>query len=153
MCIRDRLKPNDRPVADAGSDQAGFSNTTIQFDGSESHDVDGSIVEYEWNCTSDDVVLSGQNTTAPSFVPEIPGSYVFTLRVRDDNNTWSDPDTVLATIVEPGKNLPPTAHAGKDRSWTLGDTVLLNGSLSKDNDGSIVTWEWNCTSHSGVSLN
>ena len=52
-----------------------------------------------------------------------------------------DTDTSIATITE--ANLPPTANAGPDQTVSLGTEVTLDGSLSFDSDGSIVSRQWN----------
>ncbi|MFW3145577.1 MAG: PKD domain-containing protein [Thermoplasmatota archaeon] len=141
------LKPNDPPVADAGTDLSGYVGSEIRLNGAASFDVDGSIETWEWTCTSHTLTLSDQGTSSPSFVPDTPGVYTFRLRVRDDNDTWSEPDTVDATVLEVGQNLPPVANAGPDKSAQVGETVTLDGSGSYDLDGSIVTWDWTCSSH------
>ncbi len=42
-------------------------------------------------------------------------------------------------IVE---NIAPTANAGIDQSLTLGEAIYVNGALSSDSDGTIVSYEW-----------
>jgi PKD domain/Kelch motif len=45
--------------------------------------------------------------------------------------------------TQPGTGKPPVANAGSDRTITLPtDSVLLDGSLSIDPDGSITEWKW-----------
>ncbi|MFO8050458.1 MAG: FG-GAP-like repeat-containing protein [Thermoplasmatota archaeon] len=141
------IKPNDPPVADAGSDVSGMVSNELFFDGSDSYDEDGEIVDYQWSCTSHSVTINGQGTDTASFVPDTATTYNFRLRVKDDNDSWSGYDLVNATVVNPGQNMPPTADAGPDQEIMLGDEVTLDGSGSRDNDGEIVTWEWTCTSH------
>ena len=45
--------------------------------------------------------------------------------------------------TENGPNLKPLADAGPDLEVDEGDKVVLDGSSSKDNDGSISTYSWN----------
>lgn len=45
--------------------------------------------------------------------------------------------------IAPVKNKPPVVQAGPDQAITLPiDSVVLDGSSSKDPDGSIVEWKW-----------
>jgi len=55
----------------------------------------------------------------------------------------------------PPANQPPTANAGADQTATDSDddgveTVTLNGTGSRDNDGSIVSYQW--SSNTGVTI-
>ena len=140
-------KVNDPPIADAGMDTSGFVNEPVELNGSASLDPDGTIVYWDWSCTSHSVAIEGDGTAKPTFMPTLSGTFIFTLRVRDDNDTWSaQPDTVRATIIEHGENLPPVADAGPDMSGITGENVTLDGSGSFDLDGSIITWLWECDS-------
>ncbi|MGA1794152.1 MAG: PKD domain-containing protein [Thermoplasmatota archaeon] len=141
------LKPNDPPVADAGPDQSGRVGDTFTLDGSASSDPDGAITAYEWKCTSHSVYFTGQGTVTASFKATKPETYVITLRVYDNNNTWSDPDELLVQVAENWQNIPPTANAGPDQEVLLGSQVTLDGSKSRDPDGTILEWEWTSTSH------
>src|SRR5262245_20815598 len=51
-----------------------------------------------------------------------------------------------------GPNTPPTANAGTSRSVTSGVPVTLNGPLSSDSDGTIVSYAWTQTAGTAVSL-
>ncbi len=57
------------------------------------------------------------------------------------------------TITQAGdaNNLPPTASAGADQLVAPGDTVVLDGSASRDADGSIVSYTWEQSS-SGATV-
>lgn len=140
-------KPNDPPVADAGPDRSAFIDDTVELDGSGSYDIDGSIVLHEWRCLSHTVEINSDDQVSASFTPDVRGTFVISLRVQDDNGTWSTPDEVLITAIQRGQNLPPNADAGPDRAYNYGETVTLDGSGSTDLDGEILTWEWTCTSH------
>ena len=140
--------PNQPPTADAGSDFSQTVNNLVTLDGSGSSDPDGSVVNYNWSCTSHYLALNNANSENPTFTPTAVGEYLITLGVQDDDGDWStEEDSMTVTVLEEGLNLPPSADAGVDQSVTLGDLVTLDGSGSSDQDGSIVTWEWECTSH------
>ncbi|MBN1390004.1 MAG: VCBS repeat-containing protein [Candidatus Thermoplasmatota archaeon] len=146
------LKPNDPPVADAGLDRSGHVGETFILNGSASMDIDGTIIEYQWNCTSHELTFTGQGTVNASFKPQTAGSFNITLRVRDDNDTWSLPDMMNVQVSNVGENLPPVANAGPDQEVLVGVVVTLDGSGSMDPDGYIVQWEWTSTSHPEMTL-
>ena len=144
--------PNLPPVANAGQDQIVVSGTTVQLDGSNSSDTDGTIASWSWARTGGTrggtVTMTGANTARPTFIADTlsPGArnitHVFTLRVTDSAG-GIDTDTVTVTVDAP--NLPPVANAGPDQSVASGDTVTLNGSGSSDTDGTIASWSWRRT--------
>ncbi len=153
LVIIDVLKPNDPPIADAGVDLHRHNNTHVTLDGSKSYDIDGLVIGYNWSCSTHDIDLAFENSSYPAFTPNSTGLYTFSLKVLDDNSTWSASfDMVNVTIIEPWENLPPSADAGEDRSVMVGDNVTLNGTKSADLDGSIVTWDWYCSTEPGLSL-
>ena len=145
------LPPNIRPIADAGVDFSTYSNTTVLLNGSASHDPDGAIVTWDWNCTSQpSLPISNENSSAPSFLPERTGQYIFTLNVRDDRRGWGNEDDVVITVIE--ENLPPVANAGEDLIAYYDERTSLNGSASHDIEGYILSWDWNCTSHASLVM-
>jgi len=148
-------KPNDPPVADAGEDQTVLTGAMVQLNGTASYDIDGQIVGWEWNASAANpatVSLSATNLSVVALTaPDVVGVYMFTLKVLDDNGTWSAEDAVNITVELP-VNVPPVAVVTAEPAITLGDTVHLNGTTSHDPDGEIVDWEWNCTSHPALTF-
>lgn len=138
------------PIADAGNDRTVDLGDSVTLDGSGSSDPDGEITTWEWTCTShDDVVLTNQDSASPSFTPDEEGTFVFNLRVMDDDDQWSQVSSVRITVIDPYRNNPPVADAGTTiHDVYVGDEVSLDGSGSSDIDGDIVEWKWTCTSHS-----
>ena len=136
---------NSAPVANAGPDQSVFVTDTVTLDGSGSTDVDGDSLTYSWSLTSvptgSTAALTGATTVAPTFVVDLPGSYVVSL-VVNDGTTNSATDTVQITT----QNSAPVANAGTDQSVTVGALVTLDGSGSTDVDGDSLTYSWSLTS-------
>ena len=104
---------NNRPVADASSDQTVEEGTTVSLTGAGSVDPDGDSLTYSWVQESGGirVALSGADTDSPSFVaPEVsePVALVFTLTVRDGYGGTAR-SSVSVNIL--GRNAPPLADA------------------------------------------
>ena len=136
---------NSPPVADAGSDQTVFVTELVALDGSGSSDVDGDPLIYFWSFTSlpagSAASLSNPDPARPTFVADMPGTYVAQLTVND-GTVDSAPDTVTITT----SNSAPVADAGPDQTVFVTDTVTLDGSGSSDVDGDPLTYFWSFTS-------
>jgi len=95
---------NSRPVANAGSAQAVDTGSTVRLDGSGSSDADGDALTYSWSLTTrpagSTAVVAPANAVQPSFVADLPGSYVAQLIVNDASLA-SAPATVLITVTTP----------------------------------------------------
>jgi hypothetical protein len=96
------------PVADAGLDQIGYVNETMYFDGSESHDVDGYIVSYEWDFGDGSPPGSGEMT---NHVFNPSGVYTVTLTVTD-NDGLTGHDTTIMYISNSIQDLIDAASPG-----------------------------------------
>ena len=139
---------NVPPVADAGPTRSVDLGDVVSLDGTESYDTDGTITEWEWDCTSHGyVTLENDDGPTPSFTSEQEGEHLFTLRVKDDDNEWSSISEVTVDVINPTVHSPPIADAGEDLDAYAGDTVTLDGTGSRDPDGAIVEYMWACTSH------
>jgi hypothetical protein len=132
---------NDAPVAHAGPDQTAFINGTVVLDGSGSFDVDGDPLTYAWTFFSvpagSAAALSDSTAVMPTFMIDLPGSYVVNLIVSD-GTLPSIADSVTITT----ENTAPVADAGPDQTAFVFDTVTLDGSASSDVDGDPLTYEW-----------
>jgi PKD repeat protein len=136
---------NQPPVANAGGSYSANVGVSITFDGSHSHDPDGSIVGYQWDFNNDGSWDTGWLTSPTyqyTFYSQFHG-YV-KLKVKDNLGATS---TATAKIDVGKANQPPVA----DFSWNpsspkQGQTITFDASASYDPDGSITKYEWDWNS-------
>jgi hypothetical protein len=137
---------NQPPIANAGANiTITLPTNAVTLNGSGS-DPDGSIAGYSWTKVSGPAGGNIQSATTAStqITGMIAGTYVFRLTVRDNLGAQGTDDVQI--IVNPAPvpvNQAPVANAGRDISITLPvDSAQLNGSASRDPDGSIVSYSW-----------
>ncbi len=145
---------NNPPSANAGPDQTVSVGVTVTLNGSGSKDVDGDQLTMAWSFVSvpagSSAVLSSTTAVRPTFVANLPGTYVVKLIVNDGLDA-SAPDTVTIST----RNSAPVADAGPDQKASVGDTITLDGSGSSDTDGDSLMYSWSFVSQpdgSGASL-
>jgi hypothetical protein len=135
------------PVANAGPDQSiTVAKTVVQLDGTQSFDLAGLAITYQWSFVSkpakSKAVLSGATTATPTFVADVNGTYSIQLIVTDSLGTPSSPSIVNVTLNKAVKAKRPKANAGPSQSGVVGTTVTLNGSKSTDSNGRPLTYRW-----------
>jgi len=109
---------------------------TVTFDASNSSDLNGNIVSYEWDY-GDQTTGSGVNSTH-AYSSE--GIYTVTLTIID-NDGIADMATKLITVMP--KPLPPEASfTFSPTSPEVGQIVTFDASNSSDPDGTIVNYFW-----------
>jgi len=162
------------PIADAGpagsiTDENGREETA-ELDGSNStpRDDDPSNLTYEWtivdydgadasNVSIDDPTAS---VTALRVLDLDPGSYdvIVELTVRDgEGGVGVDRTTVTVSAAEPAgpTNQPPVADAGPDRTVAGKPNIkaTLDGTGSRDPDGSGIAYSWTVVDRDGLKTN
>ncbi len=144
---------NQPPTAAAGADQTVEEGETVTLNGSGS-DPEGGTLSYQWEQTAGAAVsLSNATSASCSFTaPDVAaagGVLTFRLTVSDSAGlTSTDEVQVTVSFV----NQAPTADAGADQTVEEGDTVALNGSGSSDPEGDTLTYQWEQTAGTTVSL-
>jgi len=132
------------PTADAGLDVTIELGHNVTLDGTGSKD-DQSITAYHWAVVSQpgssNLVL--QDVAKQNITPTVMGPYEISLVVKDNDNLWSQPDSM--SIVVLAKNLPPIAKIDKpeDKSTFLStDVVDFDGHQSADPEDHDITVQW-----------
>ena len=137
--------PNQAPLVsiNGGSrtvnDTDGAPGENVTFSATAS-DPEGELVRYAWYGTDGETQLS----TSPTPTLALPdGVSLVRLTVTDDTGAW----TTAEVTITVGNATGPIANAGGDRNIADtdnqdGEDVTLDGSLSSDADGTIVTYRW-----------
>jgi len=116
------------------STQTVYTNETITFNATNSHDPDGSIVGYFWDF-GDGTNATGV-TTDHSFADD--GNYTVALTVTDDDGA-----TNIVFSTKTVLNRPPVASFTESAETVYtGETIYFDASGSSDPDGSIVSYFW-----------
>ncbi len=111
--------------------------TWISFDGSASHDPDGSIASYSWNFGD-----GGSGTGAAVWHQYAsPGTYAVTLTVADNGGATASSNQTVH--VGPANQSPVAAFVPNPSTGTPGSWIQFDASTSTDVDGFIVSYAWN----------
>jgi len=120
---------NDPPVADPNGPYSGSVGSVVSFDGSDSSDVDGTIVSYKWDF-GDGTIGSG---AAPSHTYAAVGPYTVSLTVTDDDGLTGTASTTV-DIAE----APNTAPVAVIDAYATDEDVIVSveapGVLGNDSD-------------------
>jgi PKD repeat protein len=86
------------PVADADGPYYAIVNQNVTFNGSGSHDPDGTIISYVWDFGDDSI---GEEIN-PSHVYATTGTYIATLTVTDNDGLTHTAKTTINVMSENG---------------------------------------------------
>ncbi|MFA6107465.1 MAG: PKD domain-containing protein [Candidatus Latescibacterota bacterium] len=149
------------PIAEAGADQQLLAGQTVLLDGDGSRTVEsGGQLAYAWVQVSGPVAvaLQGADSVRATAVLGRGGVYAFRLTVTDAAGLSAD-DQVHVLVADPGGgagpepvNAAPRAEAGNDQQLLLGQTVLLDGSGSRDPEAEPLQYSWVQSSGEAVAL-
>jgi hypothetical protein len=118
---------NAAPIANAGSAQSVSVGSTVTLDGSASTDADGDALTYAWTLTGKPegsaATLSSATAQAPTFTPDLAGSYVAKLVVNDGKVSSSN--TAAATITAADDSAPITIAASTAGTITTATTLSV----------------------------
>lgn len=131
--------PNKGPVANLPEGFELDRGELFRFNASSAIDPDGNIIGYDWDFgdgfTSKDMWVDHAFSKV--------GTYTGKLRLTDNSGfeTGTTESTFIIYVQEP-ENTPPEANAGLDRTTIIEEIFELSGSASRDEDGSIIRYEW-----------
>ena len=133
------------PVANAGpSDQKITRGATVTLNGSGT-DPQGLTLTFHWALIltpmSSTAVLSDANIATPTFVADLPGTYIAQL-IFNNGTLSSGPSTVTISSTDTA----PVASAGPNQTVVTGNTVTLDGSGSNDSEHDVLTYAWSLLS-------
>jgi hypothetical protein len=144
------LRGNQEPIAHAGEDQTLYVGEAAMLDGSASTDGNGDALSYRWRITEAPAnslaQLSDSSAVRPEFLVDAYGHYQAKLIVND-----GFADSIPDQIVIDTRNSAPVANAGADQSPFVGNIVELNGGLSHDVDGNVLSYRWSLIEKPGTS--
>ena len=129
------------PIANPGANQSAQVGHVVTLNGSGSTNPSGvGTLTYSWAFASkpagSNATLSNPTSVTPTFVPDVPGTYVVTLTVSNGTDSASANVTISTTTTP-----PPVANAGPSQTVNVGATVVLNGSASTSSGGPL-TYSW-----------
>ncbi|UCE73840.1 MAG: PKD domain-containing protein, partial [Methanomassiliicoccales archaeon] len=113
-----------------------YAGQTVLFNGSQSYDEDGTVVEYDYDFG--DGSSSGWNPH--SEIPHSytsPGQYLASLTVRDDDGDESENPAEVTIYV---RAVPTAVLSAAPTTIYKGESVLFDASLSTDEGGTIVEY-------------
>ncbi len=148
--------PNVPPIAVAGLDQVVNEQDVVTLNGSASSDSDGSIASYAWSQSAGTAVTlasaSAATTTFTAPALSVAETLTFELRITDSGNA-AVTDVVNVTVNPlQGVNQSPQADSGPDRVARELGNVVLDGTASRDPDGSIASYRWQQIAGPSVGL-
>ncbi|MGB7980662.1 MAG: LamG-like jellyroll fold domain-containing protein [Candidatus Nanopelagicales bacterium] len=124
--------PNQAPVAKFSSS---VDRLKVSVDGSESKDSDGSVASYAWEFGDGSPAVTGAEVKVDHTYAEA-GTYTITLVVTDDEGAVSEAVTKDVPVV--GNEAPVAKFSSSvDRL-----KVSVDGSESRDSDGSVASYAW-----------
>jgi len=142
---------NTPPTAVAGSNQSIHAGSDVYLDGSASFDdntASGNLL-YAWTMderpygSNADLTLANGDSAFAEFFADLPGTYVLSLVVTDEEGLTSAPSAVTIS----SNNVRPTAIAGENVSAIVGSTVVVSGANSFDADpGDLLSFSWSIAS-------
>ena len=137
------------PLADAGFNQEIYEGESIDFDGSNSIDINGSIIDWNWDF-GDGAIDVG--TYTPTHVYSYDGIYTVTLIVTDDDGKIGKDTTIITVNPIPSISAtidfdPDTLNLNSEGNWTTtyielpegydvsnidASTIVLNGQVQAE---------------------
>jgi hypothetical protein len=136
--------PNQPPTADAGEDTLWSVDKVFVLDGSNSFDLDGDTLHFQWSFVDvpsasalTNADIENADSAIANFLPHHFGEFRLLLEVSDGQATRTDLLSVYAK-----ENVPPIPDAGADSQAGVGEIVFLDARASGDPDGDTLDFSW-----------
>ncbi len=113
---------NGTPTADPGGPYSGVEGEAIILDGSNSTDMDGSIVSYEWDIDNDGTYDYSSSTPTQSHTYPEEGLYTISLRVTDNAGGTGE----ALTTADISDSLPTADFTGAPTNGAAPLTVAFS---------------------------
>lgn len=137
--------PVAEPKADAGRAVKLEPGRLVHLNGSGSTDPQSLPLTYHWDLitvpSGSTASLSDPSSATPSFIADLPGTYVAQLVVHN-GTLASRPSTVMTST----SSVPPIANPGPNQLIGAGTAVQLDGSASTDENGLMLNFQWSLVS-------
>ncbi|NNF16728.1 MAG: hypothetical protein HKN70_08265, partial [Gammaproteobacteria bacterium] len=131
---------NEAPRADAGLARSVVVGEVVTLDASGSTDRDGDRLKFQWRLQvppGSGALLSDAAALQPQFTVDLLGDYIAELVVTDGKvESAVDTVTISTGNVAPVAVIDPKGKAG------VGETIVLDGSLSWDFNGDPLDYHW-----------
>lgn len=127
----------------------------VQFDASDSTDLDGETLTYEWDFDSDGTYDDGVGPIITEAFDET-GTKLVSVAVSDGASTVTESVVITVGEGEPEESQPsepPVAEFTPNRSVIeVGDVVVLNASMSSDPGGEELSYKWDLISDGDIDV-
>lgn len=132
------------PVSHAGFDTQVLGGSMVRLDGLRSSDANGDPLTFLWtpspgNPAGTTVVNTTDSQPTVTF-PTTPGVYSYSLVVNDGSQ--NSPSDSVSVTVQTTANQVPTADPGRNQVVVTNTLVQLDGTLSRDPDGTVQGFQW-----------
>ncbi len=127
-------------IANAGLDQDGVNGNKVTLNASGSSSKSGKALKYYWYFETmpkgSQSILNNANSITPDFTPDVEGTYIVSLIVKDGIKL-SEVDQISIRSIQ-----KPLANAGTDRNAVIGQQISLDGSNSSSPLGKNLKFNW-----------
>jgi hypothetical protein len=135
---------NAAPVAVTSANQNVVTGTSVTMDGTGSTDANRDSLTYNWVLTTKPngsaASLSLATSPKPTFVADVAGLYVASLKVSD--GLLSSDNIAMTTVTASAANSAPVAVVSANQNVQTGALVTLDGTGSTDANRDPLTYNW-----------
>ncbi|MCX6802778.1 MAG: PKD domain-containing protein, partial [Candidatus Diapherotrites archaeon] len=121
----------------------GAAHFEVEFSAAKSFDPDGSIVFYKWDFGDGSAAEEGINKNTVKHLFSSAGDFTVTVEVKDDDGAAATDSVLIQSYTSAPDNLKPVAIFNASAYFGAKPLfVVFDASDSKDDDGTIASYEW-----------